>query len=152
LEIGNPEDNVHLELLDIPVYRAMPPKRDLMMDVIRQLVSTLNQDRMARQSAAGSGCPLKDFCIHNPNNFDKNGDHINAKNWLNDMEELLTTTGCTNGKKVLYTSCKLIGEAKHWWQDEKVVLVTDLGLEAAITWDIFKHKFDWHFFPRVIQG
>jgi hypothetical protein len=31
------------------------------------------------------------------------------------------------------------------------VLVTNLGLETAISWDIFKHEFNRHFFPRVVQ-
>jgi hypothetical protein len=32
-----------------------------------------------------------------------------------------------------------------------VVLVADLGLETAISWKVFKHEFNWHFFPRVVQ-
>jgi hypothetical protein len=32
-----------------------------------------------------------------------------------------------------------------------VVLVTDLGLEIAISWEVFKHEFNRHFFPRVVQ-
>jgi hypothetical protein len=51
---------------------------------------------------------------------------------------------------VAYTAYKLIGEAKHWWQDKKVVLVPDLGLETAISWEVFKHEFNRHFFPRVV--
>jgi hypothetical protein len=31
------------------------------------------------------------------------------------------------------------------------VLVADLGLETAITWDIIKHEFNWHFFARVMH-
>ena len=32
-----------------------------------------------------------------------------------------------------YAAHKLSGEAKCWWQDKKVVLVADLGLETAIS-------------------
>jgi hypothetical protein len=32
-----------------------------------------------------------------------------------------------------------------------VVLVADLGLETAISWEVFKHEFNRHFFPRVVQ-
>jgi hypothetical protein len=32
-----------------------------------------------------------------------------------------------------------------------VVLVADLGWETAISWEVFKHEFNWHFFPRVVQ-
>jgi hypothetical protein len=31
------------------------------------------------------------------------------------------------------------------------VLVTDLGSETIITWEIFKNEFNLHFFPRVVQ-
>jgi hypothetical protein len=37
------------------------------------------------------------------------------------------------------------------WRDKKVVLVADLGLETAISWQVFKHEFNRHFFPRVVQ-
>ena len=97
------------------------------MDVIGQLVSTLDRDRIARQPAAGIGCSLKDFCSHHSESFDGSGDHIHAENWLNDVEELLVTLGCTNEQKVAYAAHKLIREAKRWWQDKKVVLVADLG-------------------------
>ena len=50
-----------------------------------------------------------------------------------------------------YATHKLIGEAKRWWQDKKVVLVADLGSEIAISWEVFKHEFNRHFFPKVIQ-
>jgi hypothetical protein len=76
---------------------------------------------------------LKDLCSHHSVSFDGRGDHISTKNWLNDMEELLATIGCTNEQKVAYTAYKLTREAKRWWQDKKVVLVTELGLETGIS-------------------
>jgi hypothetical protein len=32
-----------------------------------------------------------------------------------------------------------------------VVLVTNLGSETAISWEVFKHEFKRHFFPQVVQ-
>jgi hypothetical protein len=32
-----------------------------------------------------------------------------------------------------------------------VVLVADLGSETTISWEVFKHEFNRHFFPRVVQ-
>jgi hypothetical protein len=93
---------------------------------------------------------LKDFCSHHLESFDEKGDHTSAENWLNNVEELLATLGCTNEQKVPYVAYKLIGEAKRWWQDKKVVLIADLGLETAISWEVFKHEFNRHFFPRVV--
>jgi hypothetical protein len=60
---------------------------------------------------------------------------------------LLPTLGCTNEQKVAYVAYKLTGEAKRWWQDKKVVLVSEFGLKTAISWKVFKHEFNRHFFP-----
>jgi hypothetical protein len=82
------------------------------MDTIGQLVLTLDRDRLARQPVEGTGCSLKDFCSHHSTSFVGRGDHINVENWLNDVEELLATTGCTNEQNVAYTAYKLMKKAK----------------------------------------
>jgi hypothetical protein len=148
LEIG--EGSVHLEPMDIPVEEATLP-RSQVMEAIGQLVSAIDHDKVARQLVEGTGCSLKDFYSHHSESFDGKGDHTSAENWLNDMEELLATLGCTNEQKVAYVAYKLTREAKRWWQDKKVVLVADLGLETTISWEVFKHEFNRHYFPRVVQ-
>lgn len=75
------------------------------MDVISQIVSTLDCDKVVRQQIEGIGRSLKDFYSHHLESFDGRGDHINVENWLNDMEKLLATTGFTNEQKVAYTAC-----------------------------------------------
>jgi hypothetical protein len=80
LEIRNPEDDIHPEPVDIPVYKAAPPGRDQTMDAISQLMSALDCDRVARQPAVESGCSLKDFCHHKPDSFDGTSDHIRVEN------------------------------------------------------------------------
>jgi hypothetical protein len=95
---------------------------------------------------------LKDFCSHHSKSFDGRGDHISVENWLNNMEKLLATTRCMNEQKVAYTSYKLMGEAKRWWHDKKAVLVADLGSETSISWDVFKHEFNPHFFSSSRAG
>jgi hypothetical protein len=124
--------------VDILVYEAAPSGSQV-MDAIGKLVSALDRNRVARQPVEGIGCTLKDFCSHLLESFDGRGDHVCAENWLNDVEELLAIIGCTNVQKVAYTTYKLTGEAKCWWQDKKFVLVIDL------------HEFNWRFFPRVMQ-
>jgi dihydroxyacetone kinase DhaKLM complex PTS-EIIA-like component DhaM len=93
---------------------------------------------------------LKDFYNHHPESFNGRGDHNRAENWLNDVEELLAMIGGTNEQKVAYTAYKLIDQVKHCWQVKKVVLIADLGSETTVTWNIFKHEFNQHFFPRVV--
>ena len=107
LEIGSPEGNVHPRLVDILVYEAAP-LRNQVMDAIGQLVLALDHDRVTRQLVKGTGCSLHDFWSHHLKSFDGRSDHISAKNLLNDVEELLATTGCTNEQKVAYTAYKLI--------------------------------------------
>jgi hypothetical protein len=79
------------------------------------LVSAIDRDRVARQPVEGTGCSLKDFYSHHLESFDGKGDHTSDEIWLNDMEELLATLGCTNEQKVAYAAYKLTGEAKRWW-------------------------------------
>jgi hypothetical protein len=93
LEIG--EGSVHPKSVDIPVDKAMLPGSQ-MIDTIGQLVLTIDRNRIVRQRAEGTGCSLNDFCGHYLESFDQRGDHICVDNWLNDVEELLVTLGCTN--------------------------------------------------------
>jgi hypothetical protein len=148
LEIG--EGSVHPEFVDIPIDKTTLLGSQV-MEAIGQLVSAINHDRVARQPAEGIECSLKDFCSHHSESFDGRGDHISAENWLNDVEELLATLRCTNEQKVAYATYNLTGEAKRWWQGKKVVLVAELGSETPISWEVFKHEFNRHFFPRVVQ-
>ena len=103
LEIESPEGNGHPELVDIPMYEAAPQGSQV-MDAIGQLVLALDHDRLARQLVEGTGCSLKDFCSHHLASFDGRGDYINVENWLNNVKELLATTGCTNEQKLLATT------------------------------------------------
>jgi hypothetical protein len=112
LEIG--DGSVHPELVDILVNEATLLGSQV-MEAIGQLVSAIDRDRIARQPTEGIGCSLKDFWSHHLESFDWKGDHISAENWLNDVEELLATLGCTNEQKVAYVAYKLTGEAKRWW-------------------------------------
>jgi hypothetical protein len=95
--------------MDILVYEAAPSGNQV-MDALGQLVSALDCDRVARQLVEGTRCSLKDLCSHHSESFNGRGDHISAKNWLYDVEELLATIGCTNKQKVAYTAYKLTGK------------------------------------------
>lgn len=49
-----------------------------------------------------------------------------------------------------YASHRLIGEAKRWWQSKKDLLILELGLEHAITWEICSDEFHKQFFTGVV--
>ena len=98
--------------MDIPVYEVAPFGNQV-MDVICQLVSTLDYDRIIRYPVEGTRCYLKDFYSHHSESFKGRGDHNRAENWLNDVEELLATTGGANEQKVAYTAYKLTDEVER---------------------------------------
>jgi hypothetical protein len=106
------EGSVHPEPVDILV-EEVTLTRSQVMEAISQLVSAIDRDRVARQLVEGTGCSLKDFYSHHSKSFDGKGDHTGAENWMNDVEELLATLGCTNEQKVAYAAYQT-GEAK-WW-------------------------------------
>jgi hypothetical protein len=109
MDIG--EGSVHLEPVDIPVEESTLPGSQV-MKAIDLLVLAIDCDRVVRQPVEGIGCSLKDFCSHHSESFNGKGDHTSAENWLNDVEELLATLGCTSEQKVAYATYKLTGEAK----------------------------------------
>jgi hypothetical protein len=80
LEVGNPKGNVHLEPVDIPIYKVAPLGSQV-MDAIGQLVPALDRDRFARQPVEVTRCSLKDFYSHHLASFDGRGDHISVENW-----------------------------------------------------------------------
>jgi hypothetical protein len=57
------DGSVHPEPMDIPIDEATLLGSQV-MDAIGQLVSILDRDRVVRQPAKRTGCPLKDFCSH----------------------------------------------------------------------------------------
>ena len=92
LAIGNVEDDIHLEPMDISVYKVVRPGKEQVMDAIGQLVLALDCNRVVRQPTLGLGCFLKDFCSNHSKSFDKIYDRLSVENWQNNMKELLTTT------------------------------------------------------------
>ena len=105
LKIRSPEGNVHPEPMDIPIDEVAPSSCQV-MDVIGKLMSALDRNRVARHPVKVTGCSLKDFCSHHSISFDGRGDHMTTNNWLNDVKELLATTGCMNKQKVAYSTYK----------------------------------------------
>jgi hypothetical protein len=50
-------------------------------------------------------------------------------------------------KKWLY--CLQVDEKGQVLVVGQAVLVTDLGSETTISWEVFKHEFNWHFFSHA---
>ncbi|XP_057965506.1 uncharacterized protein LOC131156074 [Malania oleifera] len=64
---------------------------------------------------AGQGCSIKEFMRMNPLAFIGGLDPVAAKNWVQEIEEIIVVLDSTDEQKVCYTAFKMIGEVKHWW-------------------------------------
>ncbi|XP_057972707.1 uncharacterized protein LOC131160844 [Malania oleifera] len=48
-------------------------------------------------------------------------DPLVVESWVQEMEKMLVVLSCTEAQKVLFTTFKLTGEAKRWWQAVKLL-------------------------------
>lgn len=60
------------------IHEPANPESTQLMTTIAQLVTTMANDREARQPAEGRGCTLNDLCSHNSDNFDGSVDNFSA--------------------------------------------------------------------------
>lgn len=95
----------------------------------------------------GGGCTFEQFNrTHHPI-FDGRGDANAAEDWIHDIEEIFGVLECTDQQKVRFVAFKLSGEAKKWWNSEKVIRETEgTGL---IVWAQFKQNLFDRFFPKA---
>jgi hypothetical protein len=85
-------------------------------------VLALDRDRVARQPVEGTGCSLKDLYSYHLESFNGRDDHIRAENWLNDVEKLLATLGCTNEQSLAYATYKLTKKLRAGGRIRKLCL------------------------------
>ncbi|XP_057948823.1 uncharacterized protein LOC131144287 [Malania oleifera] len=71
--------------------------------------SSREQDQMV----VDRGCTYQQFSRMNPSAFSGGPNPIVAKDWLQEMDDLLEVSDCTEEQKVKYTALKLVGEAKR---------------------------------------
>ncbi|XP_040988929.1 uncharacterized protein LOC121236544 [Juglans microcarpa x Juglans regia] len=69
----------------------------------------------------GGGCTFEQFNRTHPPTFDGRGNANAAEYWIQDIEEIFGVLDCTDQQKVKFAAFKLSGEAKRWWNSEKVI-------------------------------
>ena len=90
----------------------------------------------------------RDFSACSPLEF--NGESVDpmiSMRWPKDVEGVFRTSGCPNGKRVLYAMNFLRGAAKHWWETTTATM-TEADL-TAMTWAQFTTRFQTEYVPRV---
>ncbi|XP_035540239.1 uncharacterized protein LOC118344220 [Juglans regia] len=95
------------------------------------------------------GCTIEQFNRMHPPTFYGRGDATLAKDWIQDIEEILCVINCTDEQKVLYSAFKLTGEAKRWWISERTIKEAE-GTEI-VRWLHFKQIFVERFFPTSVR-
>ncbi|XP_041025395.1 uncharacterized protein LOC121265796 [Juglans microcarpa x Juglans regia] len=93
------------------------------------------------------GCTFEQFNRTHPPTFDGRGDTNAAEDWIQDIEEIYDVLECTDQQKVRSAAFKLTGEAKRWWNSEKVI--REAEGTGVIVWAQFKQNFFDRFFPKA---
>ena len=98
-----------------------------------------------------AGCTYERFLAHRTPHFTGNEDPLQAGRWIKDLEKTFEVCGCTEAQQVLYASYLLHGTASDWWDTKRVLLESELGSFAAVTWQRFKKEFNDRFFPTSVR-
>ncbi|XP_057953308.1 uncharacterized protein LOC131147763 [Malania oleifera] len=86
----------------------------------------------------------------NPLEFSGGADPTVAENWMQEIEKILTVLHYTDEKRVLYTTYKLIGEAKRWWVATRL-LEEQRPIPVVMTWSRFREVFFNRYFPATVK-
>ncbi|XP_057972732.1 uncharacterized protein LOC131160871 [Malania oleifera] len=99
---------------------------------------------------AALGCTIEKFTKMNAQAFSRAVDPAVAKNWMQEIEKVLTVLHCTDEQRVLYAMYKLIGEAEIWWMAMKL-LEEQRPILEPMTWSRFREIFFDRYFPSTIR-
>ncbi|XP_057975996.1 uncharacterized protein LOC131163427 [Malania oleifera] len=98
----------------------------------------------------GLGCSIKEFMRMNLSTFIGGPDPVAAKNWVQEIEEIMIVLDCTDEQKVRYVSFKMTGETKWWWLSAKLLEEQRL-VKIVLIWKRFKKLFFDRYFPSSIR-
>ncbi|GKB97239.1 putative reverse transcriptase domain-containing protein, partial [Tanacetum coccineum] len=82
------------------------------------------------------GCSYKEFLACNPKEYDGKGVVVVLTRWIEKMEPVQDTSGCSIDQKVKYTAGSFVGKALTWWNSQ----IRTLSQEVAVSmsWNDFK--------------
>jgi hypothetical protein len=84
---------------------------------------------------------------HKPPTFASSPDPLDTDDWLKSIEKMLNIAQCTDRKKMLYASGRLIGPAADWW--DSYTAAHDAA--DTITWAEFMTQFRNHHIPAGLM-
>nr|GEW24950.1 hypothetical protein [Tanacetum cinerariifolium] len=91
------------------------------------------------------GCSYKEFLACNPKKYDGKGGVAVLTRWIEKMENVQDTSGCSIDQKVKYTTGSFVSKALTWWNSH----IRTLSQEVAISmsWNEFKFMMIEEFCP-----
>ncbi|XP_057971322.1 uncharacterized protein LOC131160042 [Malania oleifera] len=96
------------------------------------------------------GSSIKEFMRLNPFAFEEGPDLVTAKNWIQQIKEILEVLGCTNDQKVCFSAFRMTGDAKRWWLSVKLLEEQRL-VKITLTYERFKELLFDRYFPSSVR-
>lgn len=93
---GGKDTNPHKQdWMEIPVNEVVNLDTAQLLRAAIRLVEAMSNVCVPKLHDREQGCSFRELCNHHFPSFYGTGGYPRAKNWLNDIEEILETTGCT---------------------------------------------------------
>ena len=138
----------------------LPPQRNInVADVANIVAQAINAAMTAviqqLPRASGVQAPtglspwervMESFLKGNPPEFEGGTDAVKANQWKKDMQRHLRMIECSEDKKQVLTTFKLVGSALHWWET-----MTTPEQRDTMTITEFWALFDLKYFPPAVQ-
>ncbi|XP_057950876.1 uncharacterized protein LOC131145695 [Malania oleifera] len=119
-------------------------------NVVLRSITQQVRAKMARGSQERS-CTIEQFMRIRPPSFFGGAVPLMAKNWVQDIDEMMAVLPRTNEQKVLFATFKLIDEAKGLWRSTKLLEEQTLD-PITLTWNHFWEIFFERYFPSIVRS
>ncbi|GKE56438.1 hypothetical protein Tco_1495623, partial [Tanacetum coccineum] len=91
------------------------------------------------------GCSYKEFLACNPKEYDGKGGVVVLTRWIEKIEYVQDTSGCSDDQKVKYTAGSFVGKALTWWNSQIRTLSREVVV--SMSWNDFKFMMIEEFCP-----
>ena len=106
--------------------QPLPAHAEELARIIDQHVTTALAQRNDGRGQQ-NGCSFKTFQTCNPKTFSGIEGPLSIIRWIERMESVMNTSGCTPEQRVKYAVCSFIDEALTWWNTH----IQNVGETAA---------------------
>nr|GEU43247.1 putative reverse transcriptase domain-containing protein [Tanacetum cinerariifolium] len=104
--------------------------------IVTQVTANVNNANGGNGNGRNNGCSYKTFTACNPKEFDRKGGTVALTRWIEKIESVFDSSGCTVNQRVRYAASCFVNKALTWWNTQ----VQARGCEAAtdMSWNDFR--------------